>query len=63
MIKKPEKQKPGVFSFMDPLHCNFFRIYSWTVSTLAFRIMTLNFLFYFLLLMMFVVVLRSRLNA
>ena len=20
MIKKPEKQKPGVFSFMDPLH-------------------------------------------
>jgi len=21
MIKKPEKQKPGVFSFMDPLHC------------------------------------------
>jgi len=22
MIKKPEKQKPGVFSFMDPPHCS-----------------------------------------
>ena len=29
MIKKPEKQKPGVFSFMDPLHYYI----SWTLST------------------------------
>jgi len=31
MIKKPEKQKPGVFSFMDPLH-----FYIWLCIVLSY---------------------------
>ena len=37
MIKKPEKQKPGVFSFMDPPHCS---VSSWW----TFHTVTIDFL-------------------